>query len=349
MKKSYQLLGLPWDGMAETAHMPACVVPFDAAIAPLGADPRLFDGSNIRRTLTLSRCLRINTDDELHVLEMELRCCTDIFLILDYLPSASGIAHHDFFRQRLRQIVAFVQASNPETRVSFMEPAPNLTIPPERHNSLLWFMQLVDVYSEYLLRHGVKLMNNGFPVLRADWFIDEVPQQVAPYSNRNNTLVHAPEKTLLVHYAPDSANYPRLRNVLADIPEYRKFLGSAGTDVTVTADMDPQWQAETMLANHLFMAMLGVNGVKIAANLRTGGAGTLDLLAGVPRNVTCISSSFGCAPVANSQDLQYAAKVSAVLPSRMLQYGKVDKIANAQLDTLGISHKEYKDMHRLYA
>lgn len=51
--------------------------------------------------------------------------------------------------------------------------------------------------------------------------------------------------------------------------------------------MDPAWQREIILANHLFEAVLGINGVKIVHNLRIGSEETLDCLRSAPRRSLC--------------------------------------------------------------
>ena len=118
-------------------------------------------------------------------------------------------------------------------------------------------------------------------------------------------------------------------------------MGVIGADVTVTSDMDLEWQAEIMLLNQLFTATLAVNGIKVIANLRCGGVESEAFLSSIPQGVMCASGFLGCQKVPSVSDLGYLAKVVRVLPSKLILYGKSDCVAERQLTENGISWRRY--------
>ena len=168
------------------------------------------------------------------------------------------------------------------------------------------------------------------------------------FKERKSSLVVNPSKTVLCFYCPDERIYPRLDRVLLEIEEYRRFMGVVSTDVTVTKDMDIEWQRSTMLINQLFMAILAVNDIKVVLNLRNGLPETLDCFSTIPKGVTCASGLLGCMPTRDDTDFSYMEKLLKVLPSRVLLYGRNDPVMNRQLDLLGIPFRRYPDVHARY-
>lgn len=213
-------------------------------------------------------------------------------------------------------------------------------------DSLPTILTLIDRYSRYLTLRGVRLDENGFPLLGASSFLDEWPNSIVPYKNRNTSLAADRHTTVICFYCNDRYIYPRLENVLDDVPEYRRFLGVIGADITVTDDMDLEWQVATMLLNHLFTAVLAINGIKVVANLRCGSTETLRYLSCIPHGVMCASGFLGCAKTDSVLDYTYAAKILTVMPSKLLIYGKHDVLAENQLSTLGIAYRQYDDVRK---
>ena len=207
--------------------------------------------------------------------------------------------------------------------------------------NLIDVMNIVDDFTCYLQSSGMSFDDRGFPKIKANDYLDEWPELVVPYDHRTASFVGAPGKTVLCFYCADKLLYPRVENVLSDLPTYRSFLGVIGLDVTVTADMDPEWQDEIMLLNQLFTAVLAVNGVKVVANLRCGGPTSEVCLESIPRGVMCASGFLGCQNISTCADLGFLAKVLRVRPSKLILYGKRDSIAEDQLDANGIDWRRY--------
>lgn len=213
-------------------------------------------------------------------------------------------------------------------------------------SSLADIVALVDEYTLYLESKGCRFDREGFPLLGHECYLEDWPEQVVVYRSRKSKIVTNPEKTVLCFYCSDERIYPRLERVFREIPEYRKFMGVVATDVTVTADMDIEWQREIMLLNQLFMAVLAVNGVKVVLNLRCGSQSTLSCFDSVSPNVMCASGTLGCSLIGSPSDMDYLEKLFHVRPSKILLYGKPDPIMERQLDLAGIPYRRYDDVHR---
>ena len=215
----------------------------------------------------------------------------------------------------------------------------------DMHN-LLDLIKTTDEYITYLKDHNFKFDENGFPIFKENMFLIETPELIVPYSNRDDKRVKIKKKTLLCNFAPDKRIYPRIKNIFKEIEIYKKYLGVATADITVTDDMDKEWQELIILLNQLYGAILVVNGIKIALNTRIGSSINIKLYKNLPKNIICISSFLGCKKE-NKYDYSYLSKILNFLPSKLLIYGKEDKNVNVMLDNMGINYKYYIDFHKL--
>lgn len=219
--------------------------------------------------------------------------------------------------------------------------------------SILTIMHLIDEYTGYLQERGVRFASNGFPIPERDWYLtihseNDFPENIVTYRERRSAkLVSSPSKTVLCFYCADQFIYPRLERMRDEFDAYRPFMGVIGADVTVTADMDLEWQRETLLLNQLFMCMLGVNGIKVVQNLRIGSPGTLEVLLDAPEGVLAASGTLGCAPT-KPDDISYTVKLTALGVGGVLLYGKMDPVMESQISALGIPHRWYMDTHMQY-
>ena len=209
-------------------------------------------------------------------------------------------------------------------------------------------MSLIDEYTDYLEAQGVALTEEGFPLLPRFCFLGEWPDQVVTYKYRNSQLVADKKRTVLCLYAPDNQILPRLDKVFNELEGYGNYMGTVMSDATVTWDMDSDFQAEMMLLNQLYMAVLAVNGIKVVANTRCGEADTIRYLGAIPHGVMWASGFLGCKGERSPSDFSYIAKILALRPSKLLIYGKHDMIAESQLDRLGIDYRRYPDVHTSY-
>ena len=187
----------------------------------------------------------------------------------------------------------------------------------------------------------------GFPVFKKEMFLNEWPDMVVPYSQRKNRRVKKKERTLLCLYDSDEHLYPRVANVINEIEEYRDYLGVIGADITITDDMDKEWQEYIFLLNQLFLAVLAVNKIKIVFNTRSAGLDSSMSFRNIPLGVMAASGFLGCSLNDSELDVSYLIKILTLLPDKLLIYGKHDKKVEHQLDIMGINYRVYVDFHRL--
>ena len=205
---------------------------------------------------------------------------------------------------------------------------------------------LMDEMTSYLRLRGMRFTKDGFPILSRKHFLDRPPKTIVPYDFRNTRCVENPSETVLCFFCADTRIYPRLEKMLLELEEYRRFMGVVASDVTVTSDMDPEWQTAIMQLNQLHMAVLAVNGIKVVANLRRGSPETLAHLKHIPCNAMWATGFLGCAD-GLPQDMDFIKAVLAVSPSMLLIYGRRDPNAMEKLDAMGVRYKVYPDYHKL--
>lgn len=167
------------------------------------------------------------------------------------------------------------------------------------------------------------------------------------YRDRNASFIVDPSTTLLCFYCADRLLYPRFDKLVQEIGIYKNYLGIVGPDLTVTPDMDPAWQREIILANRLFEAVLGINGVKIVHNLRIGSGETLDCLRSVPVNVPCATGTLGCNSGSPVDVELFCEKLFMVRPSIVYIYGKRDVSMEKQLNISGVPYMLFRDAHTM--
>ena len=216
------------------------------------------------------------------------------------------------------------------------------------NRSIASFEELIDRYADYLSGKGIQFNPQGFPMLQPQMYLDEWPELMVPYRDRKARFVHNPSHTVLCLFTSDMRIYPRLEKALDDIPEYSRYMGAVGSDLTVTSDMDLEWQQAIMLLNQLYLATLAVNGVKIVQNLRCGSPSTITCLSCVPSGVMCATSTLGCANTESELDRLFAGKLFAIRPGKLLLYGKHDPIMERQANVAGVPCRIYPDAHTLY-
>ena len=223
----------------------------------------------------------------------------------------------------------------------------------EKEDLIMQIRNFKDIFSmmeflyQYLNGKDIKFNHEGFPEFRSDMFLNEWPDLVIPYSQRKNKRVKDKSKTVICFFDKDQRLYPRLKNVLEEIEEYKSFMGVIGLDITITDDMDEEWQKAILLLNQLFMAVLAINGIKIIVNTRTAGLDCYKVLEGIPSNIMAASGFLGCDKLKKKEDFSYLSKILTIMPDKLIIYGKHDLKVEEQLDEMGIDYRVYKDFHRL--
>lgn len=212
-------------------------------------------------------------------------------------------------------------------------------------NSLADIIALCGSYTEYLRGIGFPFDEDGFPVHDRTCFLEEWPEVIVDYYHRNAAFVANPGKTLIGFFTSDALIFRRCENLLVDLPEYRKYMGVVQSDLTVTRDMDLQWQRFVILFNQLVMATFEANGIRVCGNTRSGAPETIRDLLRIPRGVMWASSSLGCAPLSSEADFRNIAKVLMVCPSKLALYGKSDSAFERQLEASGVCFRSYPDAH----
>ena len=212
-------------------------------------------------------------------------------------------------------------------------------------NSLMDLLKTVQSYKDYL-DGKVSFDQQGRPVLKKEFFLDDWPDEMVTHQNRNSKLITDKSKTLLCLFSPDRMIYPRFVKIYEEIDEYKQFYGVVSPDLTVTNDMDIELQQLIIEANILFMTVLAVNGVKVALNTRNGLISPEQCFQNIPKGVMCSSGFLGCARASDGLDsIRYLSKILFLLPEKLAIYGKHDYEIEEGLDNVGIDYRRFDDFH----
>ena len=212
--------------------------------------------------------------------------------------------------------------------------------------TLLDFFNRIDEYYAYLTAKGQTFTSDGWPLIDKNCFLTDIPDIMVPFYKRRDKRVQKFSSIAICSFSSDKDIYPRLDKVLEDIEEYKKYAAVVAADLTVTEDMDVEWQRVTMLMNQLFMSILAINGIKVIANTRTGSSQMVVCLRNIPRDVMYASGFLGC-PKTLEFNYDYIAKILALRPSMLLIYGKCSVTDRDKLSRMGIKFKVYDDYRTL--
>ena len=199
---------------------------------------------------------------------------------------------------------------------------------------------------EYLKGKGVRFSPDGNVIPDREWFLDTEPCEILPFYHRGACA--DPSRTAICFNEPDKSLYVRISKVFAEIEEYRRFLGVMPMDLSVSRFMPIEVQRFNLLLNDLFLAVLGVNGIKFAAPTRYG---SLQTVSHFRRYGEASIWSVGCVGTRNNgkESRRYeeytrrAFILSTGCPKRILAYGKMHREERSDWESLGASVREYVD------
>ncbi|MCR4649081.1 MAG: DUF4417 domain-containing protein, partial [Lachnospiraceae bacterium] len=157
--------------------------------------------------------------------------------------------------------------------------------------NLMDFFNIIDKLTLYLKEKEFSFTEEGYPLFSKEMFLSEKPELIVPVYQRKNRRVTNKKKTLIAFYCGDEHIYRRIVNLPEEIEEYLPYMGVIGCDVTVTKDMEIEWQRAIILLNLLVMAVFAANGIKVVLNTRMGSSETKDMFKFFPKGIT-IASGF---------------------------------------------------------
>lgn len=196
---------------------------------------------------------------------------------------------------------------------------------------------------EALLSSGITFTKDGYPVfpkrIMLDCATDDIEDMI-DWKNRHKA--EHPERTIVVMFMDDDSLYRRLFRLEQDLPEYRRFLGVAGFDLSPRIGMDPELQRFNIILSMMATIWLGLHGVRIIPNWRIGDQSTLPALQAYPRNSMFAAGTLGCSH-GNHQVKRYGeillqTKILFSNPRHLLIYGPLLKQYQDILDKFNITY-----------
>lgn len=199
---------------------------------------------------------------------------------------------------------------------------------------------------EYLSSKGVDFSRDGFPIFSADWFLDEEPDEILPYPHRR--VCKDPRRTAICFNCSDDDLYVRISCAINDVHEYRSYLGLMPMDISVSHYMLSEAQKFNLLLNSLFLAVMGINGIKFAAPARFGSLETIPLFACYQKAPILSVGSIGTrhnAKRENDYEAYCRKALRLVLPQArlLLSYGEMRIEEANEWKSLGIKTRSYVD------
>lgn len=213
--------------------------------------------------------------------------------------------------------------------------------------SLMDIFRWIDTLTVYLQEREFVFSPEGYPLFNKEMFLIEKPELIVPVNHRKDKRVKNKKKTLIAFFCGDIEIYRRLEKLLDEIEEYRPYMGVIGFDITVTKDMEIEWQRAIILLNQLVIAVFAVNGIKIILNTRMGSVETRDMFRYIPKGIVVASGFRGGTRKYEKTNFEYISKIITLLSDKVLIYGKCHKSVLAHLNQLGVAYYVYSDFREL--
>lgn len=214
-------------------------------------------------------------------------------------------------------------------------------------NSMMDFLLLIDKLTAYLQEKRFSFSEEGYPIFEKWMFLSDKPDLIVPVNQRKNRRVKNKKKTLIAFYCGDEYIYRRIVKLPEEIEEYLPYMGVIGCDVTVTRDMEIEWQRAIILLNQLVMAVFAANGIKIVLNTRMGSKETRDMFKYYPKGITVASGFRGGTRRYIKGNFDYISKVLFFLPKKLFIYGRCHNSVLQEIDQMGIECIVYSDFRSL--
>ncbi len=210
-------------------------------------------------------------------------------------------------------------------------------------------IELVERYTAYLKDRGVEFYENGFPMFKSEWFINNKPLVIAPFNKRQYYRQNK-QYISICYFGKDEHLYPRLDKVFEEIEILKEYHSVCMMDVSISPLMLGEVQRMNLLLNLLFICVIAVNDIKIIPSFRTGDLETMFLLIkSVGNSKYWIMGTIGTQQIRSNSFYEYLfrAKCLFINPGRLLSYGRPNSKTVKCLDDYGIECVVYKDFRNL--
>ena len=96
--------------------------------------------------------------------------------------------------------------------------------------------KIAEYLYEYLIRHGIRFNNHGYPVIPEKYILKDEPEAIFPYTHR--LACDDKSKTVICHFENDERLYPRLDTLKEDVEKLKGFMGVGGFDLSPRREFD---------------------------------------------------------------------------------------------------------------
>lgn len=195
-----------------------------------------------------------------------------------------------------------------------------------------------------LIQAGVAFGEDGFPIPDPAMVCHRIPTGVELHTIDRLCEAHDLKRTIGVSFLPDKLIYRRLEHLEEDIPLYRELMAFGGFDLSPRVSMPPTISRMNLLINMMATIRVGLSGVPLIPNFRTGGIASVRLLSVWPKRCPYVVGTLGCARGDVEHNLaMLKAKLLIADPSELLIYGTLQDVYRRELDEQGTPYRVFAD------
>lgn len=192
---------------------------------------------------------------------------------------------------------------------------------------------------------GIRFNEWGYPIFPDEIFLREEPERILPF--RQRSAVKDKSQTVLAFFDADRYLYPRLLRYKEDAFTLAGYLGVCGLDLSPRINLDVVQQRFNILLSQLYTLYLGIHGIPVLPNFRTGNSDTFTCLQSYPAGINYAVGTLGCARGDLAlNDWYLRQKILLTRPRKLFFYGTLHPSLQSTLLNFGIDYRVYMDYKR---
>ena len=193
-----------------------------------------------------------------------------------------------------------------------------------------------------IVEAGVSFDRNGMPQVPQSMLLGDAPYEILPFEHRK--ACKEKKKTLICFFSQDYLLERRLRRMYDDLPEYQKYMGVTGFDMSIRIGMSLDAQLRMAKINKIVDCWFAIHDVKVVPNFRTGDLASISHILNHGNGIQYSAGIIGCKRGSSAlDDAILRAKIIYSRPSRILTYGNPSKNSARILKDFGVNYKSYVD------
>lgn len=205
--------------------------------------------------------------------------------------------------------------------------------------------QVLTEIEKQIRQSGILFDVNDMPILPKSMILREEPEELIPFEHRG--VAKNLKKTAICFFSKDLLLEQRIRNLVSNLPEYGKYMGVTGFDLSIRIGMALESQLMFARINKMIDCYFAINGIKVLPNFRVGEIGSISSILNYEKGTMYAAGIIGCKNGSSIlDDAILRAKLIYARPTKILTYGMPRANSTRILRDCGVCYRPYEDFRK---